>query len=227
MGLTVDLTLWSLSAAADPTCLSADETARAERFVYDKHRAAYISARSGLRHHLGEITGRDPTDLRFTYGAQGKPSLADGPFFNLSHSGDLACLAVHDTIDLGVDIEVHRFVEDGLAERFFSLTENRALQSLAPEKRVAGFFRCWTRKEAVIKALGGGLSIPLDAFDVTLDADNAALTRLDPAHGQARDWALAAFQIGTDVAGCVAAKTGGDEVLLNIKSQPTNLVIST
>ena len=223
MGVTVDLSIWSLDAPADPSCLSADETARAERFVYDKHRDAYIAARVGLRTRLAQVVACAPADIAFTYGPQGKPSLPGGPFFNLSHAGGIACLAVHEGIDLGVDIEAFRTVDDGLAERFFSASEVAELQALPGAQQQTGFFRCWTRKEAVIKALGGGLSIPLDAFDVTLASASATLTRLEPAYGHAVDWTLHPFEIGADIVGCVAAKTNGAPLKIRLKDAPEGL----
>ncbi|MEL6640819.1 MAG: 4'-phosphopantetheinyl transferase superfamily protein [Pseudomonadota bacterium] len=220
MGVRVDLHIWSLTETADAAILSADETARMDRFVYPKHRQAFLAARAGLRRVLGASCGIDPADLQFSYGPQGKPAMSDGPRFNLSHTGDLACLALHTDIALGVDIEAFRTVEDGIAERFFSPVEHATLTALPPSAQQAGFFRCWTRKESVIKALGGGLSIPLDAFDVTLDPCSAALTRLEPDYGRADDWALAPFQIGPKMMGCVAAQTGGASITLEVKSAP-------
>ncbi len=220
MGVGVDLYFWSLTAAADDSCLSPDETARMNRFVYPKHQQAFCAARAGLRRTLAELTGRTPRSLSFSYGPQGKPALADGPAFNLSHADDLACLAVHDDLALGTDIEAFRVVEDGIADRFFSPSEIAALNAMPKADHEAGFFRCWTRKEAVIKALGGGLSIPLDAFDVTLDPDKATLERLDPAYGTASDWALAPFQVGSKMMGCVAAQTGGAPISLTLRGAP-------
>lgn len=223
MGIGVDLYFWSLKEAADPRCLSPDETKRMNRFVYPKHQKAFLAARSGLRHVLGKLTDTAPDELEFSYGPQGKPALAQGPSFNLSHSGELACLAVHATTALGADIEVFREIEDGVAERFFSAAEFAALRGLLGKAKEAGFFRCWTRKEAVVKALGGGLSIPLDAFDVTLDASDAQLTRLEPAYGDAADWTLAPFQVGSQMVGCVAAQTDGAPITLQVRDAPKGL----
>lgn len=225
MGVGVELHFWSLTEAADASLLSADETARMQRFVYEKHQKAFLAARAGLRQILGAECGVAPVDLDFTYGPQGKPALPDGPCFNLSHAGDLACLAIHPDLMLGADIEAFREVEDGIAERFFSPLEYAALHALPETEKEAGFFRCWTRKEAVIKALGGGLSIPLDAFDVTLDENQASLTRLDTAYGNAGDWALAPFQVGSKMMGCVAAQTGGTPITLTVKSADRKSVV--
>lgn len=223
MGVGIDLYFWSLKETADPRCLSPDETMRMNRFVYPEHQHAFLAARSGLRHVLGRITDTAPDELVFSYGPQGKPALAQGPSFNLSHSKKLACLAVHPTTVLGADIEGFREIEEGVAERFFSAAEYAALQELSGGAKEAGFFRCWTRKEAVVKALGGGLSIPLDAFDVTLDASGAQLTRLESAYGNASDWALAPFQVGSQMMGCVAAQTDGTPITLQVRSAPNGL----
>lgn len=226
MGVGVDLYFWSLTESADASVLSPDEVERMNRFVFAKHQQAFLAARVGLRSVLGTMCDVDPAALVFTYGPQGKPALPDGPSFNLSHAGDLACLAIHPDMTLGADIEAFRQVEDGIAARFFSPAEHATLQAMSEDAKEPGFFRCWTRKEAVIKALGGGLSIPLDAFDVTLDGHAAELTRLDPTYGSARDWALAPFQVGPQMMGCVAAQTGGNPITLTVKSAPKTLHFS-
>lgn len=232
MGVDVTLHFWSLDLPENQrlqqmAVLSPDEIARVARFVYDKHRFAYLAARAGLRNRLGAEMGVPPRSLDFAYGPQGKPSLPDGPSFNLSHAGDTACLAIHPTCPLGVDIEAYRNVEDGVAKRFFSLSENATLATLPKPATQAGFFRCWTRKEAIIKAIGGGLSIPLDAFDVTLTPDEPAqLLRLDPAYGDVADWKIAPITFGADMAGAVAAKTDGAPLRLHLAELPDGLSVS-
>lgn len=231
MDVVVDLHIWSLDVPSDRLdralhSLSPDETARMERFVYDRHRHHYIAARGRLREILGAETGQAPESLVFTYGPEGKPSLQDGPSFNLSHSGGFACLAIHPTARLGVDIEAFRVVEEGVAARFFSDAENSALSSLKPSARKAAFFRCWTRKESIIKAIGGGLSIPLDAFDVTLSTEHPPqITRLDTPYGTASDWAMAHFAVGERIVGAVAALTGGAPLRLNLRTQPDDTLV--
>ena len=173
---TVDIWRWALRP--DPALaahLSPDEHARAARFVHAEHRVAFEAARGRMREILGRMLDREPRDLSFDYGPQGKPTVPGGPPFNLSHSGGCAVLAVSDGPEVGVDIEAWRDVEPGVAARYFTAAERRALAEMPFE---SGFFRCWTRKEAVIKADGRGLSMRLDAFDVTLDPE-PALTRID------------------------------------------------
>ena len=146
-------------------CLSPDETTRARRFHFEVHRRRFTVARGALRHLLGAYLRRSPESLVFRYGHRGKPELPEAPelSFNLSHSEERALLAVSHVAALGVDIERLRPMDDmeAIARRFFSPPEHAALMALAPGERVAGFFRCWTRKEAYLKAVGEGLAIPL------------------------------------------------------------------
>lgn len=152
--------------------LSDDERARAARFVFDKDRRRFIAARGSLRVLLSRYTGRRPETIEFCYGPQGKPFLADPSDlrFNLSHSGRFAVFACVRNREIGIDVERERpEVEfEEIAARFFSSPEQAALQALPREQRRQAFFTCWSRKEAYIKALGGGLSVPLDRFDMTL-----------------------------------------------------------
>ncbi len=231
MPIEIALYIWSLATPLETrnhfaSYLTDDETARMGRFVYDKHRFAFLAARGGLRDVLGRLTNVAPADLRFSYGPQGKPALAGGPAFNLSHSGNLACLAVHSDLQIGVDIEEFRPIEQGLAERFFSATEIEALATLPEAEKEAGFFRCWTRKEALVKGIGGGLSIPLDAFDVSIGRPAAQLLRLYPTYGRVSDWAMAHFELGPTMVGAVAAKTGGAPISLRVIQCPASVVFS-
>lgn len=192
--------------------LQSDEIARANRFHFDIHRNRFVVARGFLRLLLARYLQTDPTQLQFSYGEYGKPAL-DGVFrestlrFNMSHSHDLALFAVTEGRQIGVDIEHMRadFARDDIARRFFSPFEVRALFEVPEHDRVAAFFRCWTRKEAYIKATGRGMSQPLDAFDVTFgSAQEAALLRNeDESHAR---WALADVAIGPDYAGAIAVE---------------------
>jgi 4'-phosphopantetheinyl transferase len=154
--------------------LDAAERARAERFVFEQHRRRFTAARGLLRETLAEELGLDPGGLRFEYAARGKPSLAAGQGaglrFNLSHSEDRLLIAIGRELELGVDIERVRddIEHDAIARRFFSEAERAALLAQPVASRAAAFFVIWTRKEAYIKLLGGGLSIPLATFEVSL-----------------------------------------------------------
>lgn len=210
--------LWSCSLASDhpavgdpAACLEADEVARARRFKYATDSERFARGRAFLRHVLARYTDSPPAALRFVANDQGKPALVDAPgrrlWFNLSHSGAHAILAVGRDPVLGVDVEVVRagFADDEIAERFFAPSEVRDLRALPAAEQEAAFFRCWTRKEAYIKARGGGLQIPLDSFTVAFAAApaDAALTWVagqpeEPARWTVRD-------VSNELPGCVAA----------------------
>jgi len=158
--------------------LSADETARSARFRFEHLQHSFILARGALRILLGRYLNTPPRDLEFRYGSKGKPALAESAAlqFNASHSGDLALFAFTMDCDLGVDIEAVRPMPDmeDVTRRFFCPEETAELMALPDGHRDQGFFLCWTRKEAYIKATGEGLSAPLDAFRVTLRPGEAA-----------------------------------------------------
>jgi len=165
--------------------LNEDERARADRFRFDQHRRRFVLARGFLRALLGRYLDIAPEEVRFAYGPYGKPSLAEDHgatrlCFNASHSHELAVYAFVEEREIGVDIEYVSadLAGEDIAKHFFSEYEVQTLLALPESEQAAAFFRCWTRKEAYIKAIGNGLSHPLDQFDVTLAAgDRAALIR--------------------------------------------------
>jgi 4'-phosphopantetheinyl transferase len=149
------------------------------------------------REILSSYLGVAPAQLRFRAGEHGKPALADPPVplrFNASASGGLGLLGVSAAGEVGVDIEVIRRELDWrpLAADCFTRAESMALLSLARHAGRNAFFRCWTRKEAYVKARGEGLSLPLDGFEVSLDRAGGAervgawwVREVDPAPGYA------------------------------------------
>ena len=157
--------------------LSDDEIERAQRYKFSRDRRRFVAARAFLRKTLGGYLAAPPSELEFAYGRYGKPELLASHNeatleFNLSHSGELALLAV--TTDRRVGIDVERIDEKtdvkAIALRFFSTAENTALDKIPAEDRDFSIYCGWTRKEAFLKAIGCGLARPLDKFDVSLSS---------------------------------------------------------
>lgn len=198
--------------------LSPDELARAKRFVVRSARDRYTTARAVLRNILARYVSEAPADLRFSYTEHGKPhlaqpatSLATSLRFNVTHSHDLAVYALTGGQPVGVDVEYlyRRAIVDRLkiAHRFFSDREYNALASMPPYRRDQAFLACWTRKEAFVKAIGQGLSCPLDQFDVTVDPVEPAellATRWDAY--EALRWSMTSIEPGPDYIGALALK---------------------
>lgn len=182
--------------------LSEDECARASRFRFPKDREYFTATRALLRTLLARYCAHDSKAIEFKYSDKGKPSLqapACDIDFNVSHSGDVAMLAFARERTLGVDVEVVR--EDcefeAISRRFFSVQEQQQLTALPEPERAQGFFRCWTRKEAYIKAVGTGLSLPLHQFDVSLQPrDQNALRATRPDAGEVARWSLREIPAG-------------------------------
>jgi 4'-phosphopantetheinyl transferase len=189
----LDLDLSPERARAAAALLSADERERADRFRFAEGKRRYTAARGQLRQILGACAGTDPARLVFAYAAHGKPRLAEpGLEFNLAHSHALGVVAVTEQTPVGIDVEyVPRRVDlRTIAERFFAPAEAAQLLSLPDAEQLAAFQRCWTRKEAVLKALGDGLSLPLDRFEVSLrPGEPPRVVKVAPDLKPA-DWAL-------------------------------------
>jgi 4'-phosphopantetheinyl transferase len=211
-----DVHVWRRSLAAQTAMidaayqlLSPEERERASRFRVERPRNDFILTRSALRFLLAGYLKRTPQELAFRLTQYGKP-LLDGPFdlrFNVSHTEGLALLAFVRRREIGVDVERIRPEPDArkLAERFFSIHERDAMQHLRGETLQEAFFRCWSRKEAYIKARGEGLSLPLSQFDVSIEPNASRVflqTRPDPA--EASRWVIRDLAMSPEYAGAVA-----------------------
>lgn len=189
--------------------LEPEELDRASRFRFERLQRHFVVSRGFLRNVLARYMEVRPQDLRFVYNDYGKPSLAGQQSlrFNMSHSHEVALVAVARDAALGVDVEYIRadFASEEIAKRFFSRREVETLTSLPREEIVAAFFRCWTRKEAYIKAIGKGLSQQLDRFDVTLAPyEPAALLQADAE--DTSSWSLSDIDVGSDYASALAVE---------------------
>ncbi len=192
--------------------LSHDEKQRARRFVFDVDRERYETHRCLLRMLLGRYLGVLPGNVPLTADANGKPALQTmdgGPTleFNASHCGGLAVYAFAWRRRVGIDVERVRpgWSDRSIAERFFSRGEVRALRALPVHHQEAAFFAAWTRKEALVKALGLGLTGDLAAFDVSVDPQGpaAVLDARGPLWAARKFW-LTDFVPATGYRGCLA-----------------------
>jgi 4'-phosphopantetheinyl transferase len=192
--------------------LTAEEVAKARRFVFERDRTRSLVTHALLRILVGRYLQTSPSLLRFTANTYGKPALAspDLPLqFNLSHSANLVLYAFAWRRHLGVDVEYMRsnIDYDELAEYCFSPFEQQALSGLSRDEKHVAFYNCWTRKEAYIKARGMGLSLPLNLFDVSLLPGEAAAllrSREDPAEVQR--WSMRQLAPGAGYAGALVVE---------------------
>lgn len=177
---SVDLTKILAFAMRNSAILSADEHHRAQRFHFLTHQQRFIGAHVVLRMLLSDYLGIPPAEIHFTKTTQGKPQISHSGNelkFNLSHSADFAIYAFTLKHEIGVDIEkTGKDYRPALVEKYFTPQENNDLLQLPPEERTAGFYRIWSRKEALIKAIGGGLAHSLNSFSVSPNKDYEIIT---------------------------------------------------
>ncbi|MEM7373364.1 MAG: 4'-phosphopantetheinyl transferase superfamily protein [Bacteroidota bacterium] len=203
-----DLDISSSEEVKASQYLSIDERERANRFQFSKDRKHFIAARAFLRQLLGEYLDVSPSNLTFGYSGYGKPYIPghETLAFNLSHSGGKAICGIRSTGMIGVDLEkTDRKIDLELIVRhFFAAKEIEALFKLPESERVRGFFRCWTRKEAFIKAKGDGLSLALDQFEVSLDSEGSAELLATHYHpSDVGQWRMKSFSLGKHYVGAV------------------------
>ena len=153
-----------------PVTLSQAEHARSERFVMEADRKTFVKSRSFLRILISKVVGCQVEEIELETNEFGKPQIT-GPNsslqFNVSHSRELALVAIAWNVSVGADLERHRKIDEtALANKYFSLAESKTIGQLQSENRRKAFFDCWTLKEAFVKCLGKGLQIPLAQFQV-------------------------------------------------------------
>ncbi len=189
--------------------LAPEEQARAQRFRFERDRNRYIAGRAILRQLLSRYTGVPPAEIQLGYGHRGKPFLPACPEleFNMSDAGELLAYAFRLQMPVGIDIEVSRPQLDStaLAQRYFHPLEVRALLEEAPESRHAAFLRCWTRKEAFVKAIGEGLRFGLDRFAVPI-REGEGCVLVDPSGGEPRNWKIFELRPGPNYFGAVVTR---------------------
>lgn len=196
------LTLSAEEEAKQVALLSADELLRAERFHFPLHKNRFIAARSALRQLLSFYLDCHPQQITFSYAAYHKPYLAS-PWsdvqFNLAHSYHLGLVAVTKQQPVGVDIEKIRPAHyAAIAKRYFTIEEYHALLSLPADSQLKAFYRLWARKEAVMKAVGKGLTLPLSSFSVSLQEDYETI------HLEQTHWSVVSFDMDSQFQSAVA-----------------------
>ena len=202
--------------------LSLDDRTRADRFKFESDRRRFCVARASLRLILSRYLKTKPGRLQFETGEFGKPffaneKLSGGLRFNLSHSHQLALIAITREREVGVDLEYMRsdFVTDQVANHFFSPAEVQQFREVPAESKTQSFFSCWTRKEAYIKARGEGLYCPLDQFDVSVAPGMPAMlleSRVDAADAQR--WCFHDIAAGDRYAATVAIDGASSRLVL-------------
>jgi 4'-phosphopantetheinyl transferase len=189
--------------------LAPDERSRAAQFRVSRPRESFILTRAALRYLLGHYLGQHPASICLQYGTNGKPDLSQKSElrFNVTHSGEMAAIALTQGCDVGIDLEQLRPLPDmeEIAARSFCNEEAAEINSLPAGERERAFFVCWTRKEAYVKAIGAGLSRSLNSFRVTVKPDAPAnLMFLDDEMNASESWTLHDLGLGADYAGAVA-----------------------
>ena len=217
---TVDVVTYSLRAEPTEVCalarlLVGEEEARARRFRTPERRAAFIVGRARLRELLGAVVGCHPAVVPLVTEPTGRPRLS-GPDgnrvrFSVAHSGGIALYAIVPDHDVGIDVErIDEGVEwEELAGRFFAAAECQALAALPRSAQRVAFFDCWTRKEAVIKAMGEGLRRSLASFVVSLEPHRAAMLSCDTALGTTGSWVLLPVPVSAGYRAALAVRGRG------------------
>lgn len=220
-----DLHLWliPLAAGVDPrslgdcfALLDAEERHRYARFVFDRHRLAYLISHAFLRRTLSRYVRVPAHAWHFAHNKYGRPEAVLPPGcpplrFNLSHTEGLAACAVTLGRDVGVDVEdtQRRGHSLEIAQRFFSAAEIQGIDACPPGERSSRFFDLWTLKEAYMKACGMGLALGLENLTMRLDADRGIGIAFSPAvRDRPEDWQFLLFDHGQRYRMAAAVRRG-------------------
>lgn len=224
MVIPAQVHLWCVELDAGPESeaklrrvLTADEVARAEELASAQARRRFVVARGTLRVLLGDLLGKRPRSIAIETGASGKPHLAEaghGLGFNVSHSGDLALICIAEVVEVGVDLEAVRPVPDAvaIARRRFAPAEARFVEEGEAGDGGRRFLTCWTRKEALVKALGAGLSFDLRSFAVPLAEPRGVVSLGGADWGPEQHWMVFDVPMGPAHVAALAlpASAGGE-----------------
>jgi 4'-phosphopantetheinyl transferase len=193
--------------------LSATEQARAARFTQAEDRCRFQTARAATRCILGRYLGLPPAQVGIEPDQLGKPQLDAATVavdrrvhFNVSHSGNWILAAFARSFPVGIDVEPLRAngVSEDLIAYVMSDRERRNLQGLPKQRQIAAFFHCWTSKEAWLKGLGVGLTVPLKAIEVSIDPDQPAQLLTAPPELCPGDWRLSSLGFSAPYAATLA-----------------------
>jgi len=214
------LDVGSEALRASAALLSQEERHRASCFAFDRDRRRFTVARARLRQLLAARLDVRSDAVELVYGDSGKPALArrvagSDLRFSVSHCDDVAAYAFSLGREIGIDVEAVRAIPDAddIATRMFSRRESAAYRALDPSAKPVAFFTCWTRKEAFVKALGEGLSYPLDRFEVSFEPGDepARILHVDGTPGDRCGWTLHSFVPGPGLIGAVVVQQVASE----------------
>ncbi len=212
-----DVHVWAVDRdadAGDNGMLSPPERARREAFRFARDRLRYATSHAALYRLLGAYLGCAPEAVRLITGQWGKPALdprthSNPVWFNMAASGPLALIAVTRAAEVGVDLEELAPFPDlsEVAADHFSPEERAAIAAATGAQRLATFYRCWTRKEAYLKALGVGLRQPLHRFAVSADSrSTASLIHVDSDPAEGAQWSIIHLEPRVAFVGAVACR---------------------
>jgi len=229
--------IWSFPTRAPPPVVASfeqvlvpEERDRAFRFRFHHLCASFVIARGALRYLLGRYLDCDPAKVSLVYGLKGKPAVESRSSlqFNMTHSGDLAVIALTVGREIGVDLEQIRPLADmqQIANHFFCPEEASEVMSAPQTERERAFFLCWTRKEAYIKATGDGLSAPLGSFRVTVNSDiPPRFVHIQHNENEAGAWMLHDLQVAVGYAAALAYRDQPRSLRLFSVTDPAEFIV--